>query len=468
MRISLTALFATVGLAGCVNLAPDYQRPAAPVPATWIDQGSPTGDAATVDAASAHALAWDRFIADERLRAVVALALRNNRDLRVAMLDVERARALYRVQDAARLPAVQGSAAATRLRSDGVTASTYTASIDASYEIDLFGRLRNLSDAAVASYLATDEARRSAQVVLVSEVATAWLSLAADRQRLGLSRRTLDSQRRSLDLALQMRALGASTGLAVAQARSTVESVRIQVADDETRIGRDRHALDLLVGAPLDDALVPDAQVPTEASVLFAVPADLPSTTLVERPDVRAAERGLQATYANIGAARAAYFPRIALTGSAGVGSTAFSRLFRSGGGLLAIAPSISVPIFDGGLNDANLAIAQADRDVAIAQYEKSVQTAFREVADVLVVRGTLAERTAGQRAFVDALQTSFRLSDAVFRQGGTSYLQVLDAQRSLYGAQQGLISLQLEEQTTRVALYKALGGGWNDAGSAR
>ncbi len=455
-------------LAGCINLAPDYRRPDAPVAPSWADRGA--GDAlpaaGSVAAASAGTLAWDAFIADERLRAVVGRALRNNRDLRIAVLNVERARAVYRIREAARLPALQGSASGTRTRTDGFTSSSYTAAIDASYEVDLFGRLRNLSDASLASFFATREARRSAQVLLVSEVATVWLTLAADEQRLAVSRQTLDSQQRSLDLAVRIRDLGATTGLALAQVRSTVEAARVQSASLQTQIALDRNALELLIGGPLDDGLAPDARIP-EAGALFDVPRELPSSVLIERPDVQAAERDLQATYANIGAARAAYFPRITLTGAAGNSSVALNQLFKNGSGFFSFSPSISLPIFSGGLNDANLAAARVDREVAIAAYERSLQSAFREVADVLAARGTLAERTAGQRALIDAVETSYRLSDAVFRQGGSSYLQVLEAERSLYGARQSLIGLLLEEQTTRVGLYKALGGGWNQGNNA-
>ncbi len=463
VAIAVVVTFATTvcGLTACINLAPDAARPASPLAPSWNGAGTTPGSGG--NAATAHAVPWDTFIADDRLRAVVARALRDNRDLRIAVLNVERARALYRVQRSALLPAVEGDASATRTRTDAVTSSDYTAAINVSYEIDLFGRIRNLGDAALATFFSTDEARRGAQVLLVSEVASAWLTLAADAERLVLSRQTLDSQQRTLDLAVKMRALGASTGLAVAQVRSTVEASRIQVAAGETQVGLDRNALEVLLGTPLDEELLPEPRVPDDAAVLFDVTRDLPSSVLVERPDVRAAERDLEAANASIGAARAAYFPRIALTSGAGTSSAALSRLFSSGSGYFSVAPSISLPIFTGGLNDANLAVARVDRDVAVAAYERSLQNAFREVADVLAARATLAERTAGQRALIDALETAFRLSDAVFRQGGSSYLAVLEAQRSLYGAQQGLISLRLEEQNTRVALYKALGGGWNE-----
>lgn len=294
-------------------------------------------------------------------------------------------------------------------------------------------------------------------------VVTAWLTLAADQQRLALSLQTHDSQRATLDLTLKIHDLGGSAGLVVAQVRSTVEAARVQIAAYRTQIDLDRNALELLLGGPMADADDPAGTIPVDAGVLLDVPSALPSSVLIRRPDVQSSERSLQATYADIGAARAAYFPRITLTSSIGTASSALNGLFRSGSGSWTFGPSITLPIFDAGANAANLANAVADRDIAVATYEKTLQSAFREVADVLAARRTLGERTSGQLAYVDALATSLKLSEAVFRLGSSNYLTVLTAQQSPYGAQQGLISLRLEEQTSRVALYKAFGGGWKD-----
>ncbi len=452
-------------LAACVNLAPDYARPPSPPQARLPEVAASAGSA--IAASAAYDLGWKDFIADDRLRRVIARALARNRDLRVAALNIEKARALYRVQEASLLPDVQGSASGTRSRALGLTTTDYAASVNVNYEVDLFGRIRNLSDAAIASYFASVENRRGAQVLLISEVASAWLTMAADEQRLDLSRRTFESQRAGLDLTQKIRDLGGTTGLAVAQVRSTVEAARVQVAQLSTQLALDRNALDLLIGEPLVDDEAPDAGLPARTAPLFDVPVDLPSSILIRRPDVQASERALQSTYYSIGAARAQFLPRVTLTGGAGTASADLGGLVRSGSGSWSFGPSITLPLFDGGFDRANLDGAKADRDVAIANYEKTLQTAFREVADVLAAKATLSERTAGQEALVDALATSFRLSDAVFRQGGSSYLAVLTAQQGLYGAQQSLIGLRLEEQTTRVALYKALGGGWND-GEAR
>ena len=459
------AIGLALGLSACVDLAPRYGRPDRPIAPTWSDRGAAATGVPDGQAASAASLRWDAFIVDERLRRVVAQALDGNRDLRLATIDIERARARYRVQQSARVPSVQASASIVRTRFDGFTSNADSATIGVpGYEIDLFGRLRNLSDAARASFFATEATRRSAQVLLVSEVANAWLTLAADEERLAVTRQTLDSQQRTLDLTTRIRGLGGTSGLAVAQVRSTVEAARVQLAQLQTVVVQDRNALDLLIGAPFDEALAPDARVPDTAATLFDVPRDLSSSVLLDRPDVMAAEQNLKAAHANIGAARAAFFPRITLTGSAGRSSVALNGLFDGGTGVAwNVGPSVSLPIFDGGLNAANLAIAETDRNGAVASYERAVQVAFREVADVLAARRTLDERVAGQQALVGTLETTLRLSDAIFRQGGSSYLTVLEAERSLYAAQQALIGLKLEEQTSRVALYKALGGGWND-----
>lgn len=367
------------------------------------------------------------------------------------------------MQAAAHVPAVGVSGGAGRTRSDGFAGNAYSATVDASYEVDLFGRVRNLSDAALASYFATRENRRGAEIALIGEVANAWLTLAADEEQSALARQTLANREANLSLTTKIRDLGGTSGLAVAQARSLVESTRVQLASTDTQRALDRNALELLIGGPLpvDDA--PGSSIPADASAFVDVPAALPSTVLVHRPDVQASERNLMAANATIGVARAAFFPRIALTGNAGAQSSALDQIFRRGNALWSFGPSLTLPIFDGGANRAGLDNAVADRDIAVQSYQRTVQTAFREVADVLAARRTLAERLAGQQAFVESSSLTLRLSDAIFRQGGTGYLSVLTAEQSLFGAQQSLIALRLEEQTNRVSLYKALGGTWTD-----
>lgn len=486
---SALALFA---LAGCTSLAPDYARPALPVPATLPSADEP-GD--TPLAPEAGPMGWQDFLQAPRLRELVALALQNNRDLRVAVLAIEKARAQYGVEQSNLFPAVGATAAGSRARTaqdlstNGRSSTTgqYSAQLGfSSYEIDLFGRVRNLGEAALQEFLRTTENRRSVQLSLVAEVANAWLTLDADGRRLQLAQDTLRSRQKSYELTERSHALGAASGLTLAQTQTTVDAARADVAAFTSQVARDRNALALLAGAPVPTALLPEGAVqapeasPAPASpapalaapapalaapaaILLAVPAGLPSTVLLNRPDVRAAEYTLRGTYASIGAARAAFFPSITLTASAGTASNALSGLFDGGNGTWSFAPQIHLPIFDAGRNRANLQIAETTRDTALAQYDKAVQTAFREVADALAERATLAERLLAQQSLQAATLKALQLSEARYRLGADSYLPVLDAQRSLYSAQQTLIGLALAEQANRITLYKVLGGGWND-----
>ena len=326
----------------------------------------------------------------------------------------------------------------------------------------------------------TTENRRSVQLSLVAEVMGAWLLLDADARRLQLARETLRARQQALDLTRRSHELGATSALALAQAQSSADTARVDAAAFASQLARDRNALALLVGAPVADTLLPasvagtlpgaGAAVPAlaaaaaPATALLAVPPDLPSTTLLRRPDLRAAEAALRGSYASIGAARAAFFPAITLTASVGTASNALSGLFEGGNGTWTFAPQLRLPIFDAGRNQANLRVAEVTRDQAIAQYEKTIQGAFREVADALAERATLDERLAAQASLITATRRALELSDARFRLGADNYLTVLDAQRSLYAAQQAEIALQLAEQVNRVTLYKVLGGQWADA----
>ncbi len=473
---SLTLVAAAV-LAGCVNLAPDYQAPALPVPQTL--------PSAKVEASTPLDAGWRDFFVEPKLRGTIELALANNRDLRVAALNIERARAQYGIARAGLFPTIDAGAGGSRSRTPGSLstggepryATQYSADLGlTSYEIDLFGRVRNLSEAALQSFFQTEATQRGTQISLVAAVATAWLQLAADEQRLQLARHTLESQRRSFDLIQRGHGLGAQSGLALAQAQSTVDAARADAAAFDSQVEQDRNALALLVGATPPAELLPTPAAtdpgtataataePAPAARLLVPPAGLPSSVLQQRPDVLAAEHALRASNADIGAARAAFFPRIALTASAGTASSTLSGLFASGSSAWSFAPSISVPIFDGGANRANLRVAEAQQKIQLASYEKTVQTAFREVADALAERRTLAERLDAQRSLLDATSRSFSLSQSLFRSGASSYLDVLDAQRAYYAAQQTLIGLQLTEQTNRLTIYKVLGGGWKES----
>ncbi len=487
MRVlpTLSLLAAAVLLAGCASLSPDFERPALPVPAAL---GNAATDSA-VDGSDVPLLGWRDFAQGPQLPVLIALALDNNRDLRVAVLSIERARAQYGVERANLFPTIAATGQGSRSRTpQGVNAagtgsgngngqvnSQFNAQLAlSSYELDFFGRVRNLNDVALQEYLRVTENQRSVQLMLVAEVSSAWLTLAADQQRLQLAQETLASREASYALTERIFALGATSGLVLAQNQTTVDSARLEVASFTSLVARDRNALQVLVGSsvPADllpviakaahgqDRLLASAASQPAASVLLAVPADLSSRVLLRRPDVAAAEYSLRGTYASIGAARAAFFPSISLTAAVGTGSNALSGLLESGSGSWSFIPQIRLPIFDAGRNQSNLEVAEANQGIAVAQYEKVVQTAFREVADAFADRATLAQRLAAQTSLLEATQRTFTLSEARFKAGVDNYLTVLDAQRSLYAAQQTLIGLQLAEQANRITLYKVLGGG--------
>ena len=446
-------ILATLALSGCINLAPDYQQPEAPVPTEW--QATVSGDVAAD-------IQWQQFFTDSRLAKLQTLALANNRDLRLASLNIEKAQAQYRIQRAAAFPTIDAGVSGTHARtaSSGTT-HDYTAQLGlSSYEVDVFGRVQNLQDEALEAYLALTETRRSTQISLVAEVGTAWLTLAADNERLQLAEDTLASQQATYELTQRSHALGGSAALAVAQAQTTVESARGDVAEYQSQILQDRNALRLLVGSDIPDALLPGSRLQS-AAALVQVPAELPSSLLQRRPDVLAAEHNLKSANIDIGAARAAFFPSISLTANAGSASSALSSLFKAGSGAWTFAPSISVPIFDAGSHRATLDAAKVEKEIQVQTYQQTLQTAFKEVADALAVRSTLDQRLAAQQALTDASQKSFELSDALYRAGSQSYLEALDSQRSLYSAEQDLITLRLAEQSNRVTLYKVMGGGW-------
>ncbi|WP_029866913.1 efflux transporter outer membrane subunit [Pseudomonas kilonensis] len=461
-RWPLLAILTLLG--GCMNLAPQYERPEAPVSEQWLPVASTPKGQVSSD------IEWQNFFTDSRLARLQSLALSNNRDLRLAVLNVEKAQAQYRIQRAESLPSIDASVSGTHSRTPGSLSNTgsaatthdYSAQLGlSSYEVDLFGRVQNLQDEALEDYLALTETRRSTQISLVAEVATAWLTLAADNERLHLAQETLRSQQATYELTQRSHALGGSSGLSVAQAQTTVESARVDAAAYESQILQDRNALRLLVGSDIPEELLPGAYLES-AAALVQVPAELPSSLLRRRPDVLAAEHTLKSANIDIGAARAAFFPSISLTANAGSSSSALSGLFKSGSGAWTFAPSISLPILDAGSNRATLDSAKTEREIQVQTYQQTLQSAFKEVADALAERSTLDRRIEAQQALTDASRKSFELSDALYRGGSQSYLEALDAQRSLYSAQQDLITLRLTEQSNRVTLYKVMGGGWN------
>ena len=460
------AMATTLLVVGCATLEPAVPAAQPSIQGEWplppTTDAMPASADADADAAAAD-IGWRDFFVDPNLEELVARSLDNNRDLRVAVLNVERARAQYRIQRADRLPSLGVNATLERTGGDIPVNSTYNAGIGiAEFELDLFGRVRSLSDAALQRYFAREEARRSAQLSLIAEVANVYLTLAADQELLRVAQATLKTYEESYALTGKRHELGAVSALDVNQARIQVEAARADAARFAGQVAQDSNALNLLVGAPVESALLPTG-VDDQVTGLAALPAGLPSEVLLRRPDVLAAEHQLLATNANIGAARAAFFPSISLTGSVGSASDQLSSLFGSGNKVWSFIPQINLPIFQGGRLRANLDVARADRDIALAQYEKSIQSGFREVADALALTAILARQLKAQQALVDAATRAEALSRARYEAGRDSYLVQLDAQRTLYAAQQGLIATRLAEQANRVTLYKVLGGGWNE-----
>ncbi len=462
-RPVLAALAAAMALAGC-SFIPTYERPAAPVPSIF------PGDPPQPAGAAPSTVAWQDFFTDERLRGLIATALANNRDLRVSVLNIEQARAQFQIQRAALFPAVGVSAGGNRSSPNiyqafggGSVSSSYSVNLGVSaWELDFFGRVRSLKEQALAQYLATEESRKAAQISLIAAVANGWLTVLADDELLEITRQTLATRDESVRLTRLRFENGVSSEIDFQLANSLAETARASYAQLQRQRAQDENALALLVGAPVPSTSLTGIERGLEtAAIMSDVPAGLPSDLLTERPDIRAAEQQLIAANANIGAARAAFFPRITLTGSIGTQSTEFSDLFSAGTKAWSFAPSISLPIFNAGLNQAALDVSRASREVAVAQYEKSIQTAFREVSDALAGRSTYGEQVRALRAQTQAEATRFRLQDLRYRNGISSSLDLLDAQRSLFVAQQSAVQARLQQLQNQVTLYKALGGGW-------
>lgn len=449
-------------LAGC-TFAPEYRRPEAPVSVTWPEAAR--GPALPVGSPEAGDLSWRELLPDPHLQRVIEMALENNRDLRLAALNVERARGIYGIQRGDLYPTLGAQAEANRVRrSEDLlqpgqprTITQYAANLGmAAWEIDLFGRIRSLSEQALEAFFATAEARRGVELALIAEVARVYFTLAADRESLALARSTLETQQSAFSLVQRRFEVGLATRLDVRRAEIPLETARLDVARYTQLEAQGRNALDLLAGRPVpEDWLPPDLEgvlPPRE------VAPGIPSEVLLKRPDVRAAEHRLRAAYASIGAARAALFPRISLTTLLGTASDELSRLFASGTGTWLFQPQAALPLFDTRLWAA-LRVSRTEREIALAQYEQAIQGAFREVADTLAVRQTIEAQIAAQQALVAAAAETYRLARHRFERGIDSYLGVLDAQRTLFAAEQGLVALRQAERVSRVSLYAALGG---------
>lgn len=464
----LFAISATLLMAGCSTMAPKYTRPEAPVSASWPDGPAYAAQAGQPGGIPVSASAWNTFFADEKLRKLIGLALENNRDLRVAALNIERARAQYRIQRADLFPTVGASGAGSIVRlpkslsatGERETVEEYSGGFGlSSYEVDFFGRARSLKDQALEEYFATGEARRSAQITLVAEVAGSYLTLGADRERLDLARQTLKSHQKTYGLTQARFDNGLATQLEVRQAQTSVDATRVDIAGYTSLIAEDVNALRFLIGTSLPSELLPDA-LGERLTTMQDLPAGIPSEVLQRRPDIMAAEHRLIGANANIGAARAAFFPRITLTASAGIASNQLSDLFQSTSGTWLFAPRLDIPVFTAGRLQAALKVSEIDRDISLAVYEKAIQSAFREVADALAQYGTIDDKMTAQESLVEATAETYGLSEARFLIGADGFLNVLDAQRSLYSAQQNLITFRLARLNNLVTLYRVLGGG--------
>lgn len=467
--LSFTPVFLlTLALGGC-SLAPSYQRPEAPTARQWDADGG-------FRAISAQKLNWQGFIVDPELRRLVDIALANNRSLRQSLLDIEQARAQYRIQRADRVPGLAGTATGTRQRvpadlSSGTSTqiSSYQVGLTLpEYELDLFGRVKSLSDAALEQYLATEVAARAAQVAMVAEVSQAYLTYAGAQQRLELVQRTLTSRDQSLSLTSRRRLAGTATALDYQEALGLVEQSRAELEVTLRERKQAFNALVLLLGTP-DGASVIPAEPREQLRLLQDIAPGAPSALLEHRPDIIAAEHRLKARHADIGAARAAFFPRISLTGIYGSSSEELSGLFQSGSRSWSFLPTLSLPIFDAGRNRANLDLAEVRRDSAVAEYEGSIQTAFREVADALAASDTLLREESARCAFAATSTEALKLARARYEGGVDDHLRYLDAQRSNFVNELALIETATQRQIALVSLFRRLGGGWaGDVGTAR
>jgi multidrug efflux system outer membrane protein len=453
-------------LLGACTLAPRYHQPASPVQAAY---DSPDTAAATTPAAE---IGWRQFFPDTELQGLLQRALGNNRDLRVATLNVEAARAQYRIQRADLVPSIDAQGQANNQRTPASLSTTGESELTRSYsagagvsafELDLFGRVRSLRRAALEDYFAIEENRTAAQLLLVSEVANSWLTLIADRELLELAEGTRDSQHKSFDLTKLRFDSGVSSEIDLHRSETAWRQAEVDIAAQTRRVAQDRNALSLLVGEPLPPETGGGQHTIDAQTFGQQLPAGLPAELLVRRPDVRAAEHALKASNADIGAARAAFFPSISLTGFYGNASDDLSALFQSGHTAWSFTPQIRLPIFSGGANVAGLSLANTRKRIEIARYEQSIQVAFREVADALVARATFSDQLKAQEALTKATESSYNLADVRYRGGVDSYLSALIAQRDLYSSQRALIETRLANASNLVQLYQALGGGWKE-----
>ncbi|KML65727.1 efflux transporter outer membrane subunit [Pectobacterium peruviense] len=458
----LSLIAATLLFAGC-SMAPSYTTPPSPITEQWKSDRATQHSSATTD--------WKIFIQDERLRHLVDIALANNRDLRQTLLNVDVARAQYRIQRADRLPGIEAQGSGSRQRVPGDISPTGQAAIQnewrsgiglAAFELDLFGRIKSLSDAAMEEYLATETNARGARITLIAEVVQAYLTRNGAVQRYELTNSTLQSRQDSLRLISERRVVGVVSALDYQEALGLVEQARAEREQVTRQLRQSENALRLLVGTNDIDRYLPQKSV-AEDAILQNIAPGTPSQLLASRPDIEAAEHRLKSRNASIGAARAAFFPRISLTAMYGSASTELSDLFSGGQQAWSFSPQITLPLFSGGSNMANLDVANLRKDIAVADYEKTIQTAFREVSDALDATDTLRREALAQESLTKTNLESLRLAEARYASGVDGHLRYLDAQRRALSSQIQLIDIRTQHQMALSTLYRVLGGGWNE-----
>ncbi|RKF29782.1 efflux transporter outer membrane subunit [Paraburkholderia fungorum] len=479
---SLIAVAVALFAAGC-TMAPKYHRPAEPVTATFPTGGvydtqpgatqpgaSQAGNSTAARTANGQAAAdigWRDFFADARLQRLIDIALKNNRDLRVSVLNIQASQAQYQIARAALFPTLNAAASQSKQRTPkdlsstpSTITNTYSVGLNASWEIDFFGRIQSLKDQALAQYLATAQARKAAEIALVSQVANQYMTVLELDDLLKVTQNTLKTAQESYRITKLQFDNGTGSELDLRQSETVVEQANANLQSQARLRAQADNALVLLVGEPLPDDLPPGMTLDNQ-NLLTDIPAGLPSDLLTRRPDIMEAEENLLAANANIGAARAAFFPKVSLTGSFGTLSPSLGGLFKPGSAAWSFAPSITLPIFEGGQNKANLDLATVQKNIQIATYEKAIQTAFREVADALAARGTYDQQIQALERNTFAEQRRLDLSDLRYKNGVDSYLSVLTAQTDLYSAQQLLVTARMQRLQNLVTLYQALGGGW-------
>lgn len=454
-RLSISTIFL---LAGCVSVAPEYQRPAAPVP----QQFSLSRNGLMPAAQNYQDSGWRNFFADPQVTRLIAEALSNNRDLRMAALKVEEARAQFNVTDADRYPQLNASSGITYsggLKSDKPTSQEYDAGLELSYELDFFGKLRNMSEADRQNFFASEEARRAVHILLVSSASQSYFSQQLAYKQLRIARETLKNYQQSYAFVEQQLVTGSTNVLALEQARGQIESTRAEIAKREGELAQANNALQLVLGTyrvlPAENGASDSAMTPVK------LPPNLSSHILLQRPDIMEAEYQLKAADANIGAARAAFFPSISLTSGLSTSSTALSSLFTPASGMWNFIPKIDIPIFNAGRNNANLKLAEIRQQQSVVNYEQKIQAAFKDVADALALRDSINNQIDAQQRYLDSLQITLQRARGLYASGAVSYIEVLDAERSLFATQQTLLELINSRQVNEINLYTALGGGW-------